>query len=136
MEPAQDLVEALQQLLPRVSGAYSLVVMDEHRVIGVRDPYGFRPLVLAGCRRAVVGKRRRLSRSRGPFPLPWDSPGRRAAAATRLGARLGDRRARRRLAPTSSATCEPGEMVVLGEPGGPRSVRFAEGQRAASACSS
>ena len=46
VEPAQDTVSALCQLLPRVSGAYSLVVMDESHVIGVRDPYGFRPLVL------------------------------------------------------------------------------------------
>ena len=30
----------------RVSGAYALVVMDEQRVIGVRDPNGFRPLCL------------------------------------------------------------------------------------------
>src|SRR3954447_26405150 len=45
-EPGADVVEALCALLPRVQGAYSLVVMDEERVIGVRDPYGFRPLVL------------------------------------------------------------------------------------------
>ena len=45
-EPAADTVEALLQVLPRVRGAYSLVILDERRVIGVRDPYGFRPLVL------------------------------------------------------------------------------------------
>src|SRR5687768_10533476 len=45
-EPGTDVVEALVSLLPRVSGAYSLVVMDEGRVVGARDPYGFRPLVL------------------------------------------------------------------------------------------
>ena len=45
-EPAADTVEALRQVLPRVRGAYSLVVLDERRVIGVRDPFGFRPLVL------------------------------------------------------------------------------------------
>src|SRR3954465_1727758 len=45
-EPADDTVEALRQVLPRVRGAYSLVVLDERRVIGVRDPFGFRPLVL------------------------------------------------------------------------------------------
>src|SRR5262245_33889325 len=45
-EPAADLVDALAAVLPRVSGAYSLVVMDEHRVVGVRDPDGFRPLSL------------------------------------------------------------------------------------------
>jgi amidophosphoribosyltransferase len=37
---------ALQRVLPRLEGAFSLVVMDEGRVIGVRDPNGFRPLCL------------------------------------------------------------------------------------------
>jgi amidophosphoribosyltransferase len=45
-EPGDDLVAALLTLLPRVSGAYALVLMDEKRIIGVRDPHGFRPLVL------------------------------------------------------------------------------------------
>ena len=37
---------ALEHVLPRLQGAFSLVVMDEGRVIGVRDPNGFRPLCL------------------------------------------------------------------------------------------
>src|SRR5919202_1596867 len=45
-QPGEDLVEALLTLLPDVKGAYSLLVMDERRLIGLRDPYGFRPLVL------------------------------------------------------------------------------------------
>ncbi len=45
-EPALDTVVALRRVLPRVKGAFSLVVLDERRVIGVRDPHGFRPLVL------------------------------------------------------------------------------------------
>ena len=45
-EPGEDLVAALRNLLPQVSGAYALVVMDEGRIVGVRDPHGFRPLVL------------------------------------------------------------------------------------------
>src|SRR6185369_3043199 len=49
---ATDTVEALRQVLPRVRGAYSLVVLDQHRVIGVRDPHGFRPLVLGKLPRA------------------------------------------------------------------------------------
>ena len=54
-EPAADTVEALQRVLPRVRGAYTLVVLDERRVIGVRDPFGFRPLVLGRLPRATVG---------------------------------------------------------------------------------
>src|SRR5436190_8526721 len=45
-EPAADTVDALVRVLPRVCGAFSLVILDERRVIGVRDPHGFRPLVL------------------------------------------------------------------------------------------
>src|SRR5690242_2073985 len=45
-EPAADTVDALVRVLPRVHGAFTLVVLDERRVIGVRDPHGFRPLVL------------------------------------------------------------------------------------------
>jgi amidophosphoribosyltransferase len=42
----QDLEEALAEVLPRLEGAFSLVLMDGSRVIGVRDPNGFRPLCL------------------------------------------------------------------------------------------
>src|SRR5947199_2515259 len=45
-EPATDTVDALMLVLPRIRGAYSLVILDERRVIGVRDPFGFRPLVV------------------------------------------------------------------------------------------
>jgi amidophosphoribosyltransferase len=99
MEPAKDTVSALCQLLPRVSGAYSLVVMDEKHVIGVRDPYGFRPLVL------------------GMLPTPdgvaWCLASETAALDV-LGAQY-------------VRDVEPGEMVVLGDGDEPRSVRFAEG---------
>ncbi len=45
-EPGDDLVEALRNLLPKVSGAYALVIIDKDQIIGVRDPHGFRPLSL------------------------------------------------------------------------------------------
>ena len=54
-EPAADTVEALQRVLPRVRGAYSLVILDERRVIGVRDPFGFRPLVLGSMPGPIAG---------------------------------------------------------------------------------
>ncbi|MBX3284932.1 MAG: amidophosphoribosyltransferase [Acidimicrobiales bacterium] len=41
-----SLDAAVAHVLPRLQGAFSLVFMDEHRVIGVRDPNGFRPLCL------------------------------------------------------------------------------------------
>jgi len=100
VEPGADLVEALLRLLPRVSGAYSLVIMDETRVVGVRDPYGFRPLVL-GVLPTADGRAWCLASE--------------TAALDSLGADF-------------VRDVEPGEMVVLGEPDGPRSVRFAEGR--------
>jgi len=45
-EPASDTVEALVRVLPHVPRRLQPVVLDERRVIGVRDPFGFRPLVL------------------------------------------------------------------------------------------
>ena len=42
----RELEHALQAVLPRLKGAFSLVLMDEGRLIGVRDPNGFRPLCL------------------------------------------------------------------------------------------
>jgi amidophosphoribosyltransferase len=42
----RSLPDALRGVLPRLEGAFSLVLMDESNVIGVRDPHGFRPLCL------------------------------------------------------------------------------------------
>ncbi len=41
-----SLDAAVASVLPRLRGAFSLIFMDENRVIGVRDPNGFRPLCL------------------------------------------------------------------------------------------
>lgn len=43
---SRDLKESLIYALKRIRGAYSLVMMDNHTLIGVRDPLGFRPLCL------------------------------------------------------------------------------------------
>ncbi|WP_349257828.1 amidophosphoribosyltransferase [Iamia sp.] len=40
------LEHALLAVLPRLEGAFSFVLMDTHRVYGVRDPNGLRPLCL------------------------------------------------------------------------------------------
>ena len=42
----RDLEAALLRVLPKLEGAFSLVLMDEAHVVGVRDPNGFRPLCL------------------------------------------------------------------------------------------
>lgn len=102
-QDGDDLVDALVRLLPRVSGAYSLVAMDESRVVGVRDPFGIRPLVLG-----------RLPAASGTSAHGWVLSSE-TCGLDALGA-------------TFVRDVEPGEIVVLGEPAGPRSVRFAEGR--------
>ncbi len=47
-----DIIEALTCTLPRLQGAYSLVILTKDQVMGVRDPFGFRPLSIGqkdGC---------------------------------------------------------------------------------------
>lgn len=44
--PQAGLEQAVFAVAPRLEGAFSLVIMDESRAIGVRDPHGFRPLCL------------------------------------------------------------------------------------------
>lgn len=43
-EQRGDLIEALHIVLPKIEGSYSLVLNQPDRLIGVRDPWGFRPL--------------------------------------------------------------------------------------------
>jgi amidophosphoribosyltransferase len=42
----RELELALEAVLPRLRGGFSFVLMDDSRLIGVRDPHGFWPLVL------------------------------------------------------------------------------------------
>ena len=42
-EPLED---AAVHVLPRLKGAFSLVMMDEHTLVAARDPQGIRPLVI------------------------------------------------------------------------------------------
>lgn len=42
----RELERALLNVLPRLKGAFSFVLMDDAHLIGVRDPNGFRPLCL------------------------------------------------------------------------------------------
>jgi len=44
--PAERLEDAIADVLPRLKGAFSTVVMTADRVIAFRDPAGLRPLVL------------------------------------------------------------------------------------------
>ena len=44
--PADALLPALLDVLPRLEGAFSLGLVDADRLVAVRDPHGFRPLCL------------------------------------------------------------------------------------------
>ncbi|PID79830.1 amidophosphoribosyltransferase [bacterium DOLJORAL78_65_58] len=46
--------DALIEILPRVKGAYSLLVMTRDKLIAVRDPYGFRPMCLGRYKDSYV----------------------------------------------------------------------------------
>jgi amidophosphoribosyltransferase len=106
-EPAEDTVDALRRVLPRVRGAFSLVVLDAQRVIGVRDPHGFRPLVLG-----------RLPRPGGNTPGLWgDDTGGWILASETAALDI--------VSADYVRDVEPGEIVIL-EPGRePVSVRYA-----------
>ena len=46
--------EAIAESVKQVEGAYSLVILNERQLIGVRDPHGFRPLCLGKLGAAYV----------------------------------------------------------------------------------
>lgn len=41
---AKDLVSGILQAMEKIEGSYSLVMLTEKRMFGIRDPYGMRPL--------------------------------------------------------------------------------------------
>jgi amidophosphoribosyltransferase len=107
-DPSTDLVEALRNVLPHVRGAYSLVVLDERRVVGVRDPHGFRPLVL------------------GRIPAPERGGGLWTGDPAADGWVLSSETTGLDIVGAEFVRdVEPGELVVLEEGREPRSVRFA-----------
>jgi amidophosphoribosyltransferase len=113
-ELAADTIDALIRVLPRVRGAYSLVVLDERRVIGVRDPFGFRPLVLG---------RLPADATRDGSPGLWGD----ASADETSGWVLASETTGLDIVGAEYVRdVEPGEIVVLEAGRTPRSVRFAE----------
>ncbi len=50
LNSAHALEKALLEVLPEIEGAFSLVLMDAFRLIGIRDPNGLRPLCLGEYR--------------------------------------------------------------------------------------
>ena len=52
--PSSSLSDAIQVALRQVAGAYSLLFLTKDQLIGARDPYGFRPLVIGKLRDSYV----------------------------------------------------------------------------------
>jgi amidophosphoribosyltransferase len=51
--PAERIEDAIADVLPRLNGAFSIVVMTKDRVVAFRDPHGLRPLALGALSDAV-----------------------------------------------------------------------------------
>lgn len=51
---ASSVEEAVKNAMMRLSGAYSLVIMSPRKLIGARDPFGFRPLCIGKRDNAYV----------------------------------------------------------------------------------
>ncbi|MGH7423788.1 MAG: amidophosphoribosyltransferase, partial [Candidatus Methylomirabilales bacterium] len=51
---ADNLIDAAAEALSGLHGAYSLVLMNEHQLLGIRDPRGFRPLSLGRIKEGYV----------------------------------------------------------------------------------
>jgi amidophosphoribosyltransferase len=54
--PAERIDDAVAEVLPRLNGAFSTVVMTDDAVVAFRDPHGLRPLVLGMIEDAGGGR--------------------------------------------------------------------------------
>jgi amidophosphoribosyltransferase len=93
-EPHEShLIDALMEVLPTLEGAFSLGLIDDARLVAVRDPHGFRPLCLGELVYVIDGEERR------GYVIASESP-----AFEVIGAEF-------------IREIDPGEMVVIGENG-------------------
>ncbi|AKU89664.1 amidophosphoribosyltransferase [Vulgatibacter incomptus] len=53
-QPERELTERIRLALEQVHGAYSLLFLSDDQLIGVRDPRGFRPLILGKLKGAWI----------------------------------------------------------------------------------
>lgn len=53
-QPAESLEDAVAAVLPRLEGAFSIVVMDRESVLAFRDPHGIRPLSIGVLKPAAA----------------------------------------------------------------------------------
>jgi amidophosphoribosyltransferase len=100
--PAEQVEDAIAEVLPRLRGAFSIVAMTRDRVVAFRDPHGLRPLAIgvldapAGGEGAPSGE---TGEAQQQFCVASES-----CAFDIIGARY-------------LREVEPGEVVTLGEDG-------------------
>jgi amidophosphoribosyltransferase len=104
--PADSIEDALADVLPRLQGAFSTVVMTDDRVVAFRDPHGLRPLAIG-----------RIDPPPGSDEPPAYCVASESCALDLIGARL-------------VREVEPGEAVTL-DADGLTSRRIVEGERRA-----
>jgi amidophosphoribosyltransferase len=56
--PAEEIEDAIADVLPRLNGAFSIVVMTRDRVVAFRDPHGLRPLAIGRLEASEDGPER------------------------------------------------------------------------------
>ncbi len=110
--PAERIEDALADVMPRLEGAFSTVVMTKDTVVGFRDPAGLRPLALGQLGESSAQAAGSAGGAAGGYCLASES-----CAFDIIGAEL-------------LRDVEPGEMVALG-PGGIETRQLVESDRKA-----
>jgi amidophosphoribosyltransferase len=123
--PAEQIEDAIADVLPRLNGAFSIVVMTKDRVVAFRDPHGLRPLALGTLPNGSPNGGRNLSAEGPPISTPPSLHD--EVPAPPDGEFVGGEPPRYCVASESCAfdiigatllrDVEPGEIVTLGEQG-------------------
>ncbi|HPI41764.1 MAG TPA: amidophosphoribosyltransferase, partial [Pseudobdellovibrionaceae bacterium] len=96
---SNDLIDALKDSVVQLKGAFSLVIMSKQEIVAIRDPLGFRPLVLG-----------RMKNQKGENAVVFASE---SCAFDLIGAEM-------------VREIEPGEIFWINAQGEQKSIRFAD----------
>jgi amidophosphoribosyltransferase len=105
--PAEHVEDAIADVLPRLNGAFSIVVMTKDRVVAFRDPHGLRPLALGVL--PPNGTSSSLEGGRSTENEENSDPVRYCVASESCAFDI--------IGATLLRDVEPGEIVTLGESG-------------------
>jgi amidophosphoribosyltransferase len=103
--PAERIEDAIAEVLPRLNGAFSIVVMCKDRVVAFRDPHGLRPLSIGVL---PNGASQTSASGRDGEPAPGESQ-RYCVASESCAFDI--------IGATLLRDVEPGEIVTLGANG-------------------